>query len=64
MPTKAPTCSTCCYWIFRERISDRRLGNCRRNPPFYEGWPMTEALDWCGKFNADRPSLAKRDFEV
>lgn len=50
MPNIAPTCAACCFWIFSEFITGQQLGICRRNPPAYEGWPMTEAQDWCGEF--------------
>lgn len=30
------------------------LGLCRRNPPSYDGWPMTSGTDWCGEFRLAR----------
>ena len=43
-------CGHCRYW---QQIADddgTLLGNCRRHPPHYEGWPRTLPGDWCGDF--------------
>ena len=56
--TKKPACERCGYWA--KDLDDPTRGNCRINPPVavppgsdpdYAVWPITHAIDWCGKFN-------------
>jgi hypothetical protein len=43
-------CDGCRYWEAVRDEDGTLLGMCRRNPPAYEGWPMTMPDDWCGRF--------------
>lgn len=57
-------CDNCCYWDYVGDGSEgrsRKRGRCRINPPrivekitISDGgtgwWPLTNADDWCGKF--------------
>ena len=46
-------CEACRWWVPIEDEDGHRLGQCRRFPPSYEGWPMTDAMDWCGEYMDD-----------
>ena len=53
MPSE--TCALCRYWraVDDADADGNALGQYRRFPPSYEGWPMTEGADWCGEWLAD-----------
>ena len=42
------TCEKCVYWESPKADTEKRLGECRRNPPVHEFWPVTLPTDWCG----------------
>ena len=42
-------CDCCRFWKPMDDEDGSELGQCRRFPPAYEGWPMTTAGDWCGE---------------
>lgn len=44
-------CSTCRFWQPVDDEDGEPLGDCRRFPPSYEGWPRTYEADWCGEWN-------------
>lgn len=54
MPDPVPHCVACRFW---QPLPDSAKGQCRHNPPTHEGWPTSEAFDWCGHF-IRRPSTA------
>jgi hypothetical protein len=41
------TCEQCAYW--EPPQAEEKLGECRRNPPMHEFWPVTLGTDWCGQ---------------
>ena len=41
-------CDKCRFWEVQP--DDQRVGICRRYPPSYDGWAMTDAHNWCGEF--------------
>ena len=43
------TCEKCVYWKSPKADTEERLGECRRNPPVHEFWPVTLPDDWCGQ---------------
>ena len=43
------TCEKCVYWESPKADTEERLGECRRNPPVHEFWPVTLPDDWCGQ---------------
>lgn len=45
-------CQECRYWKDRDDEDGHPIGDCRRFPPYYEGWPTTWATDWCGEWSA------------
>lgn len=42
------TCEKCLYWEPPSEVKMGGLGECRRNPPVHEFWPVTLPTDWCG----------------
>lgn len=46
----SPHCADCHFWDVVPDEDGHVLGLCRRNPPTYDGWPMTSGEDWCGEF--------------
>lgn len=46
----SPYCADCQFWEPTAVEDGHALGLCRRNPPAYEGWPMTGENDWCAEF--------------
>jgi hypothetical protein len=67
MPHPEWKCETCFYWR-NDKLEDRsgwasdfssvlHDGECRRNPPKSDKWPMTNHDDWCGKWK----SIDRRD---
>jgi len=48
----AKHCDRCRHWkpVHDEEVYD--MGQCRRFPPTYDGWPMTIGDDWCGEWQA------------
>lgn len=44
-------CRLCRFWEARRDEDGILLGLCRRAPPAYEGWPVTQPDDWCGEFS-------------
>jgi hypothetical protein len=49
-PSMDETCANCRFWRPVKDQDGHKLGLCRRFPPAYEGWPMTNAEDWCGEW--------------
>jgi hypothetical protein len=47
---RTETCERCRHWRALTDEDGTRLGQCRRFPPAYEGWPMSMPDDWCGEF--------------
>lgn len=50
-------CRECRFW--EAQPDDKRVGICRRYPPSYDGWAMTDAHNWCGEF-VSRGEATKR----
>lgn len=50
MNPQKETCTNCHFWESVEDEDGHILGECRRFPPSYQGWPMTDARKWCGEF--------------
>lgn len=46
-------CGTCWYWSEGPKAnnSGEFLGECRRNSPLPQGFPITCRDGWCGEFN-------------
>jgi hypothetical protein len=53
-PTTQSVCSQCRWWQEVQDEDGTRLGLCRRQPPAYEGWPVTQPQDWCGEYASQR----------
>lgn len=48
-------CVDCRYWDQTPDEDGHVIGICRRFPPTYEGWAMSEGSDWCGEFQSADP---------
>lgn len=51
-------CSQCAWW--NEYLDEPKVGECQRFPPQLVTadqslWPVTEADDWCGEWEAEEP---------
>jgi hypothetical protein len=44
MTKRKNTCEHCVFF-------EDSLGECRKNPPFIEGFPAVMSTDWCGAFS-------------
>jgi hypothetical protein len=68
-------CCSCKFWRQRQELqpdvfwlggkpSYKTFKECRFNPPMSDGWPRTEADDWCGSFirREERKTLASVTF--
>jgi hypothetical protein len=47
----SPRCADCHFWDVVSDEGGHVIGLCRRFPPSYKGWPMTEGSAWCGEFS-------------
>lgn len=51
-----PRCDSCVYWIGfpDDSVLEARpleiLGQCRRRPPTFDGWPPVSSAQWCGEY--------------
>jgi len=52
---KLESCGFCRFWDQTPDEDGNDIGICRRFPPSYEGWAMSEGSDWCGEFQAVDP---------
>ena len=46
------SCGLCRFWDQTPDEDGHDIGICRRFPPTYEGWAMSQGRDWCGEFQA------------
>lgn len=49
----AKHCDECRHWKPVDDGDGNDIGQCRRFPPTYDGWPMTTGEDWCGEWQAN-----------
>lgn len=63
---KPGTCSACVHWLARLTADNEWEGECHANPPqilpdemarfgYHAIWPMTDANDFCGRYESGLP---------
>lgn len=56
-------CRDCAFWELQEP-AEADLGFCRFPAPSLTGWPVTQALEWCGHYSSSRRALYERTMTI
>jgi hypothetical protein len=68
-------CASCAYWTGDREVLgtappwavsilvETSTAECRWGPPSSKGWPLTQARDWCGRWELCEDAKAKQTFQ-